>query len=506
MATDCILAHDVGTSGTKTSIVLPNGTIAASHTSSHGTEFPKPGWAQQRAEDWWEGVCRNTQALVAQHPGLATRIAGVGVSGHMLGCVAMGADGIPLCPAVIHSDCRSSAEARTLDARIGANALYETTGNILDARSPLAKILWIKNNLPDVYRRTERFIQSKDYVVGCMVGEFDSTDCSDASHAQWIDIRRKEYATDALAAAGIDIGKFPVLHRSTDVVGHLAESAARALGLSSGIPVVAGGGDGVCASAGAGSVLPGDTYCCIGTTAWICAVTPEPMIDAQNRIFNIVALDGETCGVYGTVQAAGRSVDWVKALIGEQGFDRFDELLEQVEPGSAGLLFLPYLEGERSPIFDTDARGVFFGLTPAHGRLHVLRATIEGVSFALRSVLDVMREAFPIPSLRLIGGGGQSSVWRQLLADVCDVRVQTLSTEAADATSLGAAITAGVGVGLFADFADGVKSIGITSERAADSARARTYNTLLAVYQALYPHLKPVYGQLRDALAEIDRG
>jgi len=503
MSDPCILAHDIGTSGTKSSLVRSTGEIEASAASPHETHVPRPGWAEQDAGDWWRGVCRNTQALMEQHPERRERIAAIGVSGHMLGCLAVGADGTPLRPSLIHSDSRAAAECERIREAVGAEAVYRASGNILDPRSPLAKILWLHDHEPQVYARVARFLQSKDFIVGCMTGTFDSTDYSDASHAQWLDIGARAYARDILAEVGVDVGKLPAVHASSDVVGTLTAEAADALGLPSGIPVVAGGGDGSCATVGAGAVEPGDTYCCLGTTAWIASTVSVPVIDPQQRIFNIMSLDGHTCGVFGTIQCAGRSVEWVLGLVGEEGFGRFDGLLSSAEPGCGGLVFLPYLEGERSPIFDAQARGVYFGITPEHERHHFVRAVVEGVSFALRSVLDVMRERSPVAALRLIGGGGQSAVWQQLLADVCGVTTQTLSTEAADATSLGAAVAAGVGVGLFADFAEGVRSVRITGQREPNAGLAERYGKLYGVYRALYPSLRGVFGQLHACLADL---
>ncbi len=500
MAGAIILAHDIGTSGTKTSIVRADGVIEDSVASAHETRSPQPGWAEQEASDWWEGVCHNTRALMERNPRARDDVAGIGVSGQMLGCLPLDAEGNPLRRSMIHSDCRATAQTQQVAERVGAERFYGITGNILDPRSPLCKIVWLKENEPSIYARTARFVQSKDYVVGRMVGAFETTDLSDASHASWIDITERAYARDMLRELGIAPGKFPELHAGTDVVGSLTGSAAQALGLPSGIPVVAGGGDGACATAGAGAVNTGDVYCCIGTTAWIASTVSEPLIDPQQRVFCISALDGERIAVHGTIQAAGRSVDWVMDLLGEEGFERFDEMLAGAPPGSDGLLFLPYLEGERSPIFDPDARGVFFGITPAHGREHFLRATVEGVSFALRSVLEVLRESTQIPALRLIGGGGQSETWQQILADVWDARVQILSTQSADATSVGAALAAGVGVGLFASMSEAAETVAVEQERVADPERAGTYRTLFGIYADLYPRLETAFARLQECL------
>ncbi|MGD2175258.1 MAG: FGGY family carbohydrate kinase, partial [Candidatus Brocadiaceae bacterium] len=387
MPRHCFLAHDVGTTATKTSIVSADGRIVDSEARAHGTATPAPGRAEQDPEDWWSGVCRNTEAVLGRHPDASDRIAAIGVSGHMLGCTAVDRDGEPVRPAMIHSDTRAARQYERVRDEIGADQLYQTSGNILDPRSPLCKLLWLKENEPSNYESAARFMQSKDFIVGRMVGRFDSTDYSDACHAQWMDIRDQSYAEDVFGTLGLDVGKMPGLHPATEVVGTLRADAASALGLPDGIPVVAGGGDGSCATVGAGAVHRGDTYCCIGSTAWIACTLEEPLLDPQRRVFNLSSLDGERCAVYGTVQSAGRSLDWVMDLLDETGFDRFEGLLEEAGAGSDGLIFLPYLEGERSPIYDADARGVFFGITPAHERCHFLRATVEGVSYALRSVL-----------------------------------------------------------------------------------------------------------------------
>ena len=502
MKNTVLLAHDIGTSGTKSSLVRLNGTIAASVASAHATHFPRRGWAEQEPEEWWRGVCRNTRALARRHPALCKGIAGIGVSGHMLGCLPVGSDGRALRRCMIHSDCRAAEQCAQIRAQVGAARLYELTGNILDPRSPLCKVLWLKQHDPAVYAKTARFLQSKDYIVARLTGDIDGTDFSDATHAQWCDVRRKTYLADVFAALGLARGKFPALRRGIDVAGRLTSGSAKALGLAPGIPVVAGGGDGACATVGAGVAAPGDAYCCLGTTAWIACAATEPLIDPQRRLFNILALDGETCGVYGTVQSAGSSVQWAMDVLGEKDFKRFAALLAAAPAGSDGLVYLPYLEGERSPIWDANARGVYFGITPRHGRAHLLRAAVEGVSFALRSVLDVFRETHAIPLLRLIGGGARSPVWRELLANICNVQIGALAAPTEDATSLGAAIAAGVGVGVFPSVAAAARRIAIKERCRPAAALTQRYAASYEVYAALYPALKPAYELLARSMTD----
>ncbi|MFO7956833.1 MAG: FGGY-family carbohydrate kinase [Candidatus Brocadiia bacterium] len=499
MPEDLILAHDVGTSGTKSSLMDSLGMLLDSVASEHRTHYGPGGVAEQDPEDWWSGVRSNTRALIERHPEFRSRVAGIGVSGQMLGCLAVGADGEPLRPHMIHSDSRAGQEMELVREAVGAEAVYRTSGNVLDPRSPLCKMLWLKANEPEVYTGAARFLQAKDFIVGRMTGSFETTDYSDAAHAHWMDIRKQALARELVTELGLDPEKLPEPHGSTEVVGTLCGRAADALGLPDGIPVVAGGGDGSCASVGAGAVLTGDIYCCIGTTAWIASVADEPFIDERMRVFNLPSLDGRNCAVFGTVQAAGRSLDWAMELLGEEDFSRLDELLAAVPAGSDGLIFLPYLEGERSPIYDANARGVFFGIGPTHGREHFLRATVEGVSFALRSVLEVIRERRTVEVLRLIGGGGQSAVWRQMVADICCVETQELSTDAADATSIGAAVAAGVGVGMFDDLAEGTENINIGRRRKPDPELRETYDRQFELYDSLYPALKPAFARLQSS-------
>ncbi len=494
-----LLAHDIGTSGTKSSLVDADGRVRASFSTGHATQCPRAGQAQQNPLDWWEGVCENTRKLSQAHPELTGKIAGIGVSGHMLGLVAVDAEGKPVRPAMIHSDLRAGAEMREVAQAIGPREMYELTGNLLDPRSVPCKMLHFRRHDPQRYETTRTFLQAKDYIVGCMTGDFGGTDYSDASHAQWIDIRKRTLAAELFKELWLDPAKLPRLRKATDVVGPLRPGAAEQMGLKPGAPVVAGGGDGACASAGAGAVKSGDTYGCLGTTAWISATTDEPVIDPKGRLFNILSLDNRN-GVYGTVQSAGRSLQWALDLIGETDFERFDSLVEQALPGCGGLIFLPYLEGERSPIFDANARGVYFGISPEHGRAEFLRAAVEGVSFALRSVLEVLRESREVPALRLIGGGGRSLVWQRLLAEICTVRIDLLSTRAPEATSLGAALAAGCGVGLFDSLADGAAAIEVTRRieppPRPDAACERNYR----MYQDLYPDLKDAFARHNAAM------
>lgn len=497
-----ILACDIGTSSVKTSLIRPNGTVLDSACHAYPTHVPRAGWAEQDPGDWWEGVCANARLLAEKHPDAASHVAVIGVSGHMLGCLPVDLQGKALRPAMIHADTRASGQAAFIAQSVGAAQMYGITGNILDVRSSLCKVLWVRDNEPQVYKAAERFLQAKDYIVSKMTGNIDTTDLSDASHAQMIDIRTMDYDAAVLSELGLDRQKLPALHRSTDIVGRLTPDSARSMGLRAGIPVCAGGGDGACASVGAGVASAGDIYCCLGTTAWIARASALPVLDRKSRLFNILSLDGQTSGVFGTIQCAGRSVQWAMDLFSQQDPAAFDRMAASVPPGSGGLIFLPYLEGERSPLFDTDARGVFFGVNPGHGKASFMRAVLEGVALALRDVLEVFRETQAAGSMRIIGAAAASGVWRGIIADACNLSLDTLSVPGGDATSLGAAVAAGVGAGLYRNIGEGARLVTTASRTDPDSAQAALYSRMYGIYQSLYPQLKPSYQALARLRAD----
>ena len=488
-----ILAFDIGTSAVKASLVSENMQIVAEASENYPTYTSISGIAEQLADDWWNAACAAVHCILEEQIGCADRIACIGVSGHMLGLLPVSANGTPLMKAMIHADTRALVQMQEIEKKIGEDVLYKRSGNVLSPSSPLCKALWLKEMQPDIYNQTARFLQSKDYLNYCLTGNLDSTDYSDASHAMLIDIRKKEYLTDVFLDIGVDADRFPALNPSIRIIGRLTKAAAKTLGLKAGIPVVAGGGDGACASVGAGIGRKGDVYCSLGTTGWVACNMDEPFVDDAHRVFNILSLDGEHSGVFGTVQSVGKSVMWAQRLFAQDGIDEFNRMASEIKAGSEGLIFLPYLEGERSPIFDAKARGVFFGISSAHDRQHFARAVFEGVSCALASILDILREKMQILDMRVIGGGTKSNLWKQILADICRVQIWDIDASAAAATSLGAAAAAGVAVGIYPDIATASQNIRKFHPTAPNQANTSVYADLLNRYNMLYPLLKPVF-------------
>jgi len=493
---DIILAFDVGTSSVKSSLFRADGHQVCSASLSYKTLVPKTGYAEQNPEDWWDRIVKTTRLLAEQNPEAARNIAAIGVCGHMLGCIPVDRSGKALYNAMIHSDSRASKQFEKVCSSVGADRMYSLTGNILDARSSLCKILWLKEEEPDVYMDTAKFLQSKDYITARLTGNIDTSDYSDACHAELMDISKFVYDESVFNELGIDMSKLPELHRSIDIVGTLSAESAAELGLTAGIPVIAGGGDGACAAAGAANTHPGDTYCCLGTTSWIAECAETPFIDDKKRIFNLTDLEGNNYSVLGAMQAAGASLTWLMELLSENSVKNLDALAATVPAGSNGLVYLPYLDGERSPIFDPHSRGVFFGLSNVHKKQHFMRAALEGVAFALRSILDVLRERHPIGKMRIIGGGSNSKIWKQIIADVCNISLAGLSVPADDAGSLGIAAAAGTGVGLFKDVAEGVRCITETDVIA--PIEPEKYSANYEVFSALYPVTKRLMHKLAD--------
>ena len=488
-----ILAFDIGVSGLKASLVDENLNILRNVTTTYPTHRFPDGGCEQDAADWWMSAVRAMLMLRELAPEYVKQVQAVGISGHMLGCLPMDRDGQALRPAMIYGDTRALELSNRLRAEFGRTYFYNITGNVLSPSTTLCKTLWLKEHEPEVYSKTERFLQVKDYLVYRLCGNMDSTDLSDASHGMLMNLGTREYDRGLFENVGLDLAKFPQLHTGCEIAGRLTEEAACHLGLRAGIPVSVGGGDSACANIGAGAAAPGSFYLNLGPTAWIAGPMEHPFLDAKNRVFHIYTLDGNGCNVFGMMQCAGNSVAWAQSLFDIASPRSFDALAEQVAPGSGGLVYLPYLDGERSPVFDAQAQGVFFGMNSTHRREHFTRAVLEGVSCALSQILDVFREREQVPALRIIGSGAKSHLWKQIIADVCGVALLEVSTFPDSATSLGAAAAAGVGIGLFKDLPDAARHIQLSGRVEPDADSERLYQLTKKRYAMLYPALREAF-------------
>jgi len=494
-----ILAHDLGTTGNKATLFDAAGVRVATTLEAYDTAYPHPNWAEQAPADWWRAVRDSTRELLASSSVAAGDIAVVSFSGMMNGALAVDAMGVPLRSAIIWADQRATAEAEFLAHCCGAEQVYRRTGHRAGASYTAAKMLWIQRHQPELYARTHQFLQAKDYAAYKMSGVF-ATDYSDASGTNLFDLERHDWALDMIEAVGLDPRKLPPAHPSITVIGKVTSEAAAETGLLAGTPVVIGGGDGACATVGAGSVRPGDAYNYIGSSSWIAVTAEQPLYDPQMRTFTFAHLDPQLYLPTGTMQCAGGSYDWLEQLLRGEGEARLcDEMsaaAADVEPGAKGLLFLPYLIGERSPHWNPLARGVFVGLTMSHGRAEMARAVLEGVAFNLRMILDAfLEQGSAIQAMRLIGGGARSALWRQILADVYGLPILRPAL-LAEATSLGAAIAGGVGVGLFPNFRVAHELVQVEEAERPNPAHNQRYTALYGLFQQTYTALEPIFEQL----------
>ncbi|PWH16107.1 MAG: xylulokinase [Ardenticatenia bacterium] len=501
-----ILAHDLGTTGNKATLFDAEGTMLASAFSGYETFHPYGHWAEQEPEDWWRAVIETTQKLLADARVAPQDVAVIGFSGQMMGCLPVDAHGRPLRRCIIWADQRAVEQADRLAAALGEEQVYRITGHRISPTYSGAKIMWVRDHEPDVFAQAYKFLHVKDFVAMRMTGAF-VTDRSDASGMNLYHLEEGRWSHTILEAVQLDEGLLPEVHDSTDVVGELTAAAAEALGLVPGIPVVIGGGDGASAAVGAGAIEEGPAYNYIGASSWISFASRRPIYDAGRRIFNWAHMVPGMFLPCGTMQAAGgsyqwlrRQVCWYEAKEAEQKrmdvYEVMNQRAEQSPPGAHGLIFLPYLQGERSPHWNPKARGGFIGLQITHTRADMIRAVLEGISMNLRTILLSFLEAGArIDEVTVIGGGAKGKLWRQILADVYGrpvLRPRLLE----EATSLGAAVAAGVGVGLFRDFNVVHELLEIVDRHTPSPDAQAVYEHLYPVFLAAYDALVPVFDRL----------
>jgi xylulokinase len=503
-----VLAHDLGTTGNKATLYDRAGQLVGAQFHAYDTEYPHNGWAEQNPEDWWRAVCGSTQALLAQSKMPATEIACVTFSGQMMGCVALDERARPLRKAIIWADQRAVDQERWVGDHIPPEDVYRITGHRLSASYSLSKILWLRDNQPDVYRAAHKFVHAKDAVVARLTGEF-VTDPSDASGMNLYDLERGDWSVRVVEAAGLDWRQLPVVRPSTHVVGEVLAEVADEAGLAAGTPVVIGGGDGACAAAGAGVIKEGAAYNYVGSSSWIALATPQPIYDPAFRTFTFGHV---VPGMYmptGTMQAAGISYQWMRdqlcavelraaESLDVSPYELMNREAENAPVGANGLIFLPYLLGERSPRWNPRARGAFVGLTIRHTRSDMLRAVLEGVTLNLRVILDAFKaRGTVIPAMRLIGGGARGQCWNRIMADVYGIPVQRLSI-LEEATSMGAAVTGGVGVGVYPNFSiiEGMNPVAEVFQP--DPVSQSIYEEIYPIFETAYQALTPVFELLSD--------
>ena len=490
------LGIDVGTSGSRAVLIDTEGRVVSSATIEHAPfASPQVGWAEQDAPDWWRASSSAVRAVLTSDGVRAEEVGAIGFSGQMHGAVLLDERDEVLRPSIIWCDQRTDAQCRALTERVGAGRLIELTCNPALTGFTLPKMLWVREREPEVWRRVEKLLLPKDYVRLRLTGE-KVTDVADASGTLLFDVARRRWSGEMLAAAEVDARLLPRVAESTEVVGRVSEAGAAATGLRVGTPVVAGAGDQAAGAVGMGVVRPGNVSATIGTSGVVFAATDKPALDALGRVHTFCHAMPGRWHVMGVTQGAGLSLRWFRDQFGAAGaddgrdpYERLCEEAESVPAGADGLLWAPYLMGERTPHLDPHARAALTGLTAAHTRAHVVRAILEGVAFSLRDTFEIFKEMkVPVEAIRLGGGGARSQVWRQIQADVYGHSVELVETE--EGAAYGAALLAGVGGGAWPSVDEACAATVRVRSRIDPSEEANLMNTRYKTFQSLYPALR----------------
>lgn len=485
-----VLGVDIGTSACKVALFDAQGHAAAQGTSEYAVSYPRKGWAEQNPEDWWRGACIAIRQAMEAGNISPYDIAGIGVDGQSWSAVAVDGHGRALAPTPIWTDTRSADICAQIKQRVDPQALFALCGNPLQPGYTLPKILWMQRHLPDVYARTDTFLQSNGYIVMRMTGA-RTQDASQGYGLACFDMQNGCWDDAMCARLGVRRSLLPDVCACDEVVGRLTQDAAEQTGLVAGIPVVAGGLDAACGTLGAGVTSAGQAQEQGGQAGGmsLCidrCIADERLILSRHVVPGRWLLQGGTTG-------GGGALRWLRqTMCPELSFAQMSALAASAPPGSGGVIFLPYMAGERSPIWNPDARGVFFGLDYAATRAHMIRAVMEGVAYALRHNLETAAEAGArAGTLRATGGSALSETWTQIKADITGKTIEV--PPSATATTLGAALLAGVGVGMFGSFADAVgQTVRVERVHSPDPENAGAYERGYQAYRALYERLSPM--------------
>jgi xylulokinase len=495
-----VLGIDVGTGGTRALIVDEQGRIVAAATEEHRPfASPKIGWAEQHPDDWWRAAGVAVRKALTQAALRGEQISCVGFSGQMHGAVMLDCEGEVVRPALIWCDVRTERQCQELNERLCAERLIQLTCNPALPNFTLTKFLWVRENEPENWKRVRSVMLPKDYVRFRLTGE-RATDVADASGTLMLDVANRRWSPEVLQAAEIDASLLPAVFESQDVCGKVSVTGALATGLAAGTPAVAGAGDQAAGATGMGIVTPGAVSATIGTSGVVFAATDRPALDPRGRLHTFCHAVPDRWHVMGVTQAAGLSLRWFRDRFGSSsspsGGDPYEKLTAEaagVPPGSDGLLWAPYLMGERTPHLDADARGALVGLTASHTRAHIVRAILEGVAFSLKDTFTIFDEMkVPVKSIRLGGGGARSPLWRQIQADVYDHEVEMV--EAEEGAAYGAALLAGVGAKIWSSVDAACDSVVRVVHRVQPNpANAEAMQKNYAAYRRIYPAVKSIF-------------
>jgi xylulokinase len=505
-----LLGIDVGTSGSKAILIDADGAVKASVTTEYPLYTPQPLWAEQNPSDWWAATVTSIKQALGDSSVAAADVAGVGLTGQMHGLVLLDAQGEVLRPCIMWNDQRTAAQCAAITEKVGLDNVLRLTGNPILPGFTAPKIVWVREHEPDVYAKVAKVLLPKDYARYRLTGGFFG-EVSDASGTSMFDVGQRRWSDEMLQALEIPREWLPEVTESPEVSARVSAEAARETGLLEGTPVVGGGGDQAAQAVGTGIVAEGVVSATLGTSGVVFAASDSYRVEPQGRLHAFCHAVPGMWHLMGVMLSAAGSFRWYRDTLGQEevaqaqeaGRDAYDILTEaaaEVAPGCEGLLFLPYLTGERTPYPDPNARGVFFGLTLRHGKPHMTRAVLEGVAYGLLDSLELMRAlGLSIEQVRASGGGARSSLWRQILADVFDAEIVTVNVT--EGAAYGAALLAGVGAGVYADVPAACEAAIRLTGRTEPGPAVSVYADYYPRYRALYPALAPEFAAIAEAVS-----
>ncbi|HWQ04051.1 MAG TPA: xylulokinase [Longilinea sp.] len=485
------LGLDISTTSSKALIMDDQGKVIAVASSPHTLQSPKPLWSEQDPAEWWHAASASIKAALEKAGIGAENIAAIGLTGQMHGLVLLDEDGAVLRPAILWNDQRTQSQCDEIHARIGKQKFIQISGNVALTGFTAPKILWVKENEPEVYSRTGHVLLPKDYIRYRLTEEY-AMDKADGSGTVLFDLKKRNWSDELLSELEIPRSWMPPTYEGSEFTGRVTAEAASATGLKAGTPVAAGGGDQAAGAVGVGAVEAGVVALTVGTSGVVFATTPAPLIEPDGRLHAFCHAVPGMWHFMGVMLSAAGSLQWYRdAIAPEVSFDDLIREAEAIPAGSEGLQFLPYLSGERTPYPDPFARGAFIGLTLRHNRAHLTRAVLEGVAFGLKDSFTLIQNAGlgAISQIRASGGGVKSGLWRQILASVLNAELITVNTT--EGGAYGAALLAGVGAGAWRDVVSACKTcIKVTGSTQPDAAQVKVYQKAYPIYKDLYPRLK----------------
>jgi xylulokinase len=493
-----VLGIDVSTTGSKALLVDADGTVVGSASTPHTLSTPRPLWSEQDPAEWWRATAASIRSALVAVPGAASRVVGVGLTGQMHGLVALDAAGSILRPAILWNDQRTAAECDEIRDLVGRERLIHLAGNDALPGFTAPKLLWVRHHEPEISARIAHVLLPKDYVRLRLTGDY-AMDKADGSGTLLFDLAARDWSTEVCDALSIPRAWLPPTFEGPLVTGTVTQGAADETGLPAGTPVVAGGGDQAAGAVGMGIVRPGLVSVTLGTSGVVFAATDAPLIEPQGRLHAFCHAVPDRWHVMGVTLAAAGSLQWYRDTLAPGiGFDVLLDEAVEAPAGCDGLLFLPYLSGERTPYPDPLARGAFVGLTMRHRRAHVTRAVLEGVAYSMHDCFSLMAGVgvTGVTEASLSGGGARGALWRQILADVLGVAM--VAAAADEGAAYGAALLAGVGSGFWADVDAACAAIPTGVRTEPNGANAEIYAERYEQYRALYPALTPAFRALGE--------